>query len=374
MISPEQFISFLEHIRIDFAAGVPDSTFKQLIQCFYHETGNVKHINCSNECEAMAVCAGYHLATGKVPIVYMQNSGFGKIVNPYSSLTAKEAYSIPFIALIGWRGEPGVKDEPQHKMMGRITPDLLKTLEIKYSCLSSENWQNQLSDAKDYCLKNSVGYAFLIKKDLFESVKSIKDKPKNTLPLREQVIEAVVKNAPTNSIFVSSTGKASRELYEIRDKLKMNHQNDFYTIGSMGCASAIALGITQGINDRPVIIIDGDGAAIMQAGTFAALGKYGQNKSITHIIIDNGLHESTGGQPTLSENIDFEQISKSCNYQKSVSVDSIEALSELLKTWDDALRLIVVKTGPGSRADLGRPKTTPVQNKKAFMEFIRNNE
>lgn len=374
MIDPEKFVSFLVEKGADLFAGVPDSTFKGLTTYLNTSGNNFKHLSASNECEAVGIACGYHLGTGKIPIVYMQNSGFGKTVNPYTSLASKDVYSIPVLMIIGWRGEPGKKDEPQHKMMGRITQDLLKVLEIENCELDIEHWQEQTGSALKYCSQNSRPFALIVKSETFSDPCTEKKKPENPLPLREDILEKIVATAPDESLFISTTGKTSRELFEIRKRLNMTHNTDFYTVGSMGCASSIALGVSCGEHNRPVFIIDGDGAALMQMGTFAALGKHGQNRKITHIIIDNQAHESTGGQPTLSSTVSFEGVAKNCGYKFVYSASSIEdvekIIPELAKNND--LKLLVVKSRKGSRPDLGRPTTTPVENKINFMNCIKN--
>ncbi|HSW60706.1 MAG TPA: phosphonopyruvate decarboxylase [bacterium] len=374
MIDPEKFISFLAEKGTDLFTGVPDSTFKGLTTLINTTNGSFRHLAASNECEAVGIACGYHLATGKIPVVYMQNSGFGKTVNPYTSLASKDVYSIPVLMIIGWRGEPGKKDEPQHKMMGRITKDLLNVLEIENCELDIEHWQEQTDIALKYCKANSRPFAIIVKSEIFSEPCIEKKKSENPLPLREEILEKIVAAAPADSLFISTTGKTSRELFEIREKFKLPHDTDFYTVGSMGCASSIALGVATGDHGKPVFIIDGDGAALMQMGTFAALGKHGQNRNITHIIIDNQAHESTGGQPTLSSTVSFEGVAKNCGYKFVYSASSIaeveKNISELIK--NNELKLLVVRSKKGSRTDLGRPTTTPVENKTNFMNCIKN--
>ncbi len=374
MINPECFVSFLIEKGSDFFSGVPDSTFKGLTTYLNLDGNKFKHLSASNECEAVGIACGYHLATGKVPVVYMQNSGFGKTVNPHTSLASKDVYSIPMLMIIGWRGEPGKKDEPQHKMMGRITKDMLKVLEIESCELDFENWQNQINSALNYSKANSCPFAIILKSGMFSEPCVEKRKAGNLLPLREEILEKIVVAAPPKALFISTTGKTSRELFEIRKRLNMVHDTDFYTVGSMGCASSIALGVATGDHGNPVFIIDGDGAALMQMGTFAALGKHGQNRNITHIIIDNQAHESTGGQPTLSSAISFEGVAENCGYKFVCSASSIEEVEKAIPklTENNELKILVVKSRKGSRPDLGRPTSTPVENKINFMNCIKN--
>jgi len=374
MIKPEEFIDFLIKNKTCFFSGVPDSTFKGLTTCFDAGSENFVHLNASNECEAVGIAAGYHLSTGMIPAVYMQNSGLGKIVNPYTSMAAKEVYSIPLLFLIGWRGEPGKKDEPQHKLMGRITENLLETLEIEHKILDESLWETQLTTALKYCKENNRPYALVIKKGLFSSAETVHQEKASSFMLREEILKVILKVAPKNALFVSTTGKTSREIFEIRENSKTSHDNDFYTVGSMGCASSIALGVSYGQHENPVFIVDGDGAALMQAGTFAALGNHGKNKNITHILIDNCVHESTGAQKTLSKTVFFEGIAKSCGYKTVASAITKEEIVNSLSDFGkfSGLKLLVIKSSPGSRSDLGRPTTTPIENKDNFMKAIKN--
>jgi phosphonopyruvate decarboxylase len=374
MIKPEEFIDFLIKNKTCFFSGVPDSTFKGLTTCFDAGSEKFIHLNASNECEAVGIGSGYHLSTGMIPAIYMQNSGLGKIVNPYTSMAAKEVYSIPLLFLVGWRGEPGKKDEPQHKLMGRITGKLLETLEIKYEILDESLWKEQLATALKYCKENNRPYALIIKKGTFSSADTVNQKKTSDFMLREEILKIILKTAPKNALFISTTGKTSREIFEIRENSETSHENDFYTVGSMGCASSIALGVSYGHHKKPVFIVDGDGAALMQAGTFAALGNHGKNKDITHILIDNGVHESTGAQKTLSNTVSFEGIAKNCGYKTVASATTkeeiVNSLSDFRKL--SGLKLLVIKSSSGSRPDLGRPTTTPIENKNNFMKAIQN--
>jgi len=373
MISPKDFADQLLNLGLDTATGVPDSTFKGLISYFGHDNSGFRHIIAVNECEASGIAAGYHLVSKKPAIVYMQNSGFGKTVNPYTSLASRDVYSIPLLFLIGWRGEPGIKDEPQHKMMGRITTDLLETLEISYSVIDEDNWKSELTKAASFLNTKSEPYAIVIKKGLFEDFSA---NPKNESPYtltREEAVELIAEKANSDAVFISTTGKASRELFEIRERQEKSHKTDFYTVGSMGCASSIAFGVGLGNREKDIYIIDGDAAALMQMGTFATVGHYGNNR-IKHILIDNNVNDSTGGQPTLSSTVDFEKIASACGYKYTNTVETKEELLASLKDVDskNELSLLIVKCAKGSRKNLGRPTTTPIENKIAFMENIND--
>lgn len=367
MISPELFSARLVELGFDTAVGVPDSTFKGLIS--YISTQNqFNHVIASNECEASAIAAGYYLAHQKPAVIYMQNSGFCKTLNPYTSLLADEVYGIPALMMVGWRGEPGKKDEPQHKMMGRIMIELFKTSELEYAVLSESLWENQLAQARKYIETQKQPYVIVVPKGLFDDFQIPGNATSSTLK-REQVIEIIVKNASKEAVFISTTGKTSRELFEIRERRGEGHGPDFYTVGSMGCASSIAFGVGLGDSSKPIYILDGDGAALMQLGSMATIGHY-KNNRLKHIIIDNNAHESTGGQPTVSQGVDFARIAEACGYENVCTVDNERDLNACLQELENngKLSLLVVNVKKGSRKDLGRPTTTPKENRDAFIQ------
>lgn len=374
MIQPQFIYELFAKQRIDFYAGVPDSLLKDF--CAYvtdHAPAN-QHLICANEGNALAVAAGYHLGTGKIAIVYMQNSGLGNAVNPLASLVDKEIYSIPVLLLIGWRGKPGVKDEPQHSKQGRITLDLLKTLEIPFSIFSGDQleMENTVSTAVSYMQQQQAPYAIVVPPDIFERY-DLQTKRIISLPLRrEEALKSILSFISTEDIIISTTGKASREVFELRESLHQSHQQDFLTVGSMGHASSIALGIALQKPARTVYGLDGDGAALMHLGALSTIGKI-KPANFKHIIINNFAHESVGGQPTAADSVDFPALAKACGYQQSWSVQTAEELRmvlELVKNSPGPV-LLEVKVNLDSRSNLGRPTRTPQQNKEEFMQFIR---
>ncbi len=371
MISVVDFSKKLSSLGFDTAIGVPDSTFKGLIS--YFSSQNVfKHVIASNECEAAAIASGYYLAHRKPALVYMQNSGFCKTLNPYTSLLSADVYSIPALLLVGWRGEPGKKDEPQHKMMGRIMLDLFNVLELEYTILEENQWEAQLLKARDYFKENDRPYIIAIPKGLFADFKIPGLTKTSAVLTREQALNVIVENTSPDVVFIGTTGKTSRELFEIREQRNQSHAADFYTVGSMGCASAIAFGVGLADSQRKIYILDGDGAALMQLGTMATFGYY-KNPRLKHILLDNNSHESTGGQPTVSDSVDFPQIGKACGYQYAASVENEEQLKEALQDLETngKLSLLVIKVKKGARPDLGRPTTTPRENRDAFIRNFR---
>ena len=372
MLDPQQFLKSIRKQGVAFTTGVPDSLLKDFCSVITDEGAD---IIAANEGGAIALAMGHHLATGKIPLVYMQNSGFGNCVNPLTSLADSDVYSIPMLMMIGWRGEPGVKDEPQHVKQGRISEELLQTMEIDYAVLSGDmaEAEEQLNKAFEVMRKTNAPYALLVKKGIFDKYK-LQTKVENPYTInREAVIEWMLQKMEDEAVVVSTTGKSSREVFEIRAKHNMGHGKDFLTVGGMGHASQIALGIALSKKDRPVYCLDGDGATIMHMGAGAIIGNEPSN-NYKHILINNGCHESVGGQATVGFTIDFQKIAEASGYKQTWIVTDMD---ELPGVWDsfqkaDGPVMLEVRTTEASRADLGRPTTTPVQNKEAFMKNLGN--
>jgi len=373
MVTCEQLFGIFKKNGFTFFSGVPDSTFKDWMK-FLQDEESLTNIIAVNECEATAICAGYHLATGKTGVVYMQNSGEGKTINPLTSLCDPEVYSIPVLLMIGWRGEPKKKDEPQHKKMGRVMIPLLKTLEINHIVLEDdvEKIERDIRKAKEELSKNNAPFAIIIRKGLIEKYEQKKERMQDLELTREDALKEIVDKLNKNDIVVSTTGKTSRELFEYREEKTQGHGNDFYTVGSMGCASSIALGVALEKKDRNVFVFDGDGAFLMQMGTAATIGKYAP-ENLFHVVFDNESHDSTGGQPTVSGNTDFQKIASACGYNNTEEVsqkkDLVEKFEKLKMQRGPSLLLVRVKRG--ARKDLGRPTTTPKENKQSFMKSLK---
>ena len=365
---------FIKTLNADFFAGVPDSQLKALCNYLIYTYGvnGTNHIIAANEGNAVGLAAGYHLATGKTPVVYMQNSGEGNVINPVASLMNDKVYGIPCIFVIGWRGEPGVHDEPQHIYQGEVTCKLLEVMDIQYMILSKDTSIEEVRNKmKEFIglLKNGKQVAFVVRKGAFEFDGKVKYENSNTM-LREEIIRHIVAVSKEDTI-VSTTGKASRELFEIREANHEGHGYDFLTVGSMGHSSSIALEIAIQKPDKKIWIIDGDGAALMHMGAMAVLGA-NKPKNIIHILINNGAHETVGGQPTVMANVDIKKVAEGCGYPNVVSVDSFEKLDKALFNAKNKneLSLIEVKCAMGARDDLGRPTTTAKENKNAFMSTL----
>lgn len=374
MVRPEFFVNTLKEHGIDFYAGVPDSLLKNICAYITDNLPAEQNIIAANEGGAMGIAAGYHLATGKVPVVYMQNSGEGNIINPLASLTDKEVYNIPVLLVIGWRGRPGVKDEPQHVKQGKVTTGLLNVMGINYAILPKDEAEaaTQIKIAVDYMKATKECYALVIEKDTFDAYK-LQNVEKNDLTItREEAIQKVAASIEDFACIVSTTGMISRELFEARTAWNQGHERDFLTVGSMGHASQIALGIALQKPERKVYCFDGDGASLMHMGNMAITASM-SCRNYVHVVFNNGAHDSVGGQPTVGLKIDLCGVAKAVGYKATYSVDSMEQLEAVLPEVKSAEGpvLLQVCVKKGNRKDLGRPTTTPVQNKEALMEFLQ---
>lgn len=370
MIRPSFFYETLQGFGIDFYAGVPDSLLKNICAYISDHSDSRHNIITANEGAAIGLAAGYHLATGKAGVVYMQNSGEGNAINPLASLTDPEVYNIPVLLVIGWRGRPGVHDEPQHVKQGKITTPLLDVMGISYEVLSKDEDQaaTQIAKAAQALARNEV-YALVIEKDTFDEYK-LQNVESNDLTLtREEAIQTIASVIGPKDIIVSTTGMISRELFEARTAWGQGHERDFLTVGSMGHASQIALGIALQKQDRNVWCFDGDGATIMHMGSLAIVANKKPSNYI-HVVFNNGAHDSVGGQPTVGLKINLPAIAKAVGYTDALSVSTKEELIKHLSV-KNGPTLIEVRVKKGNRKDLGRPTTTPVENKKALMDFLK---
>ena len=366
---------FVQIIDADFYTGVPDSQLKALCNYLMEKYGidPLHHIIAANEGNCTALAAGYHLATGKVPVVYMQNSGEGNIINPLASLTDPDVYNIPILLVIGWRGKPGLHDEPQHIKQGKVTTDLLNVMGINYTILSKEEDKaaSQIKQAVDYMQTTKQCYALIIEKDTFDAY-TLQYIEKNVFALsREEAIQTVAAALGNMDVIVSTTGMISRELFEYRTAMNEGHERDFLTVGSMGHASQIALGIALEKSDRNIWCFDGDGATIMHMGSMAIVAQNAP-KNYIHVVFNNGAHDSVGGQPTVGLDINLPVIAKSIGYKSVYSVSTKEELQHQLSNLGNAPVFLEIKVKKGNRKDLGRPTTSPIENKEALMTFLKS--
>lgn len=371
-----QFMGLLARLGVEFFVGVPDSQLKAFINQLMTTLGidSQRHIIAANEGNAAAVAAGYYLATGKVACVYLQNSGLGNIFNPVTSLLSEKVYQIPCVYVIGWRGKPNVPDEPQHRHQGEITLETLDLLGITHAVINKETTVRELEVRTEgflEVLSSGRSIAFVIDKGGLSSEVSLSFNNKYSAR-REDIIELIVKHAK-NDIIIATTGKTSRELFEIREKENQSHERDFLALGSMGHSSSIALGIALAKKEKRIWCIDGDGAALMHMGAMAVIGAFAPPNYV-HIVINNEAHESVGGQPTVSGEIDFCTIAQGCNYHSVQKANTLEEFESILSCLDNLQGpvFIEVKAAIGSRSNLGRPTISPTQTKEAFMRNIRS--
>ena len=359
----------------EFYTGVPDSQLKALCNYLMDRYGidPQHHVIAANEGNAMGLAAGYHLATGKVPVVYMQNSGEGNVINPLASLVNDRVYAIPMLLIIGGRGEPGVHDEPQHIYQGEVTVRLMEDMDVDTFIIGKDTTEQEIDEAMERfrgVFRQGRQAAFIVRKGAL----SYEGKPDyhNDFTLnREEVIQHIAAASGTDPI-VSTTGKISRELFETRTANGEGHQHDFLTVGSMGHCSMIALGVALQKPQQRIWCIDGDGAVLMHMGAMAVIGS-NHPENLIHVVINNNAHETVGGLPTVAGDMNMVAAAKACGYPYAESVDTMDELDRALQESKDreALSLIEVRCALGAREDLGRPTTTALENKEHFMEYLK---
>lgn len=365
--------SLLRAQGLRFFAGVPDSLLKDFCAFVDDNAEDDEHVITANEGNAVALASGHYLATGRPALVYMQNSGFGNAVNPLLSLADPEVYSVPMLLMVGWRGEPDGKDEPQHVKQGRVMTELLDAMEIPWFELRAETRDPTavIDEACRRMTERSMPVALLVRKGTFEEYEP-RENVVTTFPMnREGAVQCIVDMLEDDDVIVSTTGKSSRELYEYREERGEGHGNDFLTVGSMGHASSIAMGVARARSERKVICVDGDGSVLMHMGALAVIGQSGV-PNFLHVVVNNGAHDSVGGQATVGFEIDIPAVAKACGYREVVSVSDAKDVKEAVARLHGLKGpvLLEVKVNKGARSDLGRPKTTPAENRDAFMKRL----
>jgi phosphonopyruvate decarboxylase len=369
MINTEEFFSYLKKKDLDFFVGVPDSLLKNICACIKMSSDESNNIIAANEGNAIGIASGYHISTGKFGVVYMQNSGQGNAVNPLLSLVDEDVYRIPMLLLIGWRGEPGVKDEPQHVKQGKVTLSLLETMGIDYLILE-DDYKTQIDYCYKYMSENSKPVALIVRKGSFSEYKISKPDSEYTM-LREEALDGIISNIGSDAFVVSTTGKTSREIFEIRERRNEGHEHDFLTVGSMGHTASIALGMSLG-TEKDVFCVDGDGSFIMHMGGMGIAAKYAK-ENYKYILINNGVHESVGGQPTVGFDIDIKSILFACGFKNVYTASTKNEVEQGIdKLKREKLGALIIYTKQGSRDDLGRPTITPEQNKINMMKIFGN--
>ncbi|MDA8720016.1 phosphonopyruvate decarboxylase [bacterium] len=375
MLDPKEFYNFLNSIGINFFTGVPDSLLKSFCGFVADNADTQHHVIAANEGGAVATGIGYHLATGNVPMIYMQNSGLGNAINPLISLADREVYSIPMIILIGWRGEPDFHDEPQHIKQGKIMLSMIDSMKLPCKILTG-NFDEDKEIVRlltKEAIRNQTPVFLVARKGLFKpyqfSSQEQFDQIDN-LPTRENLIIEILKALPKDTLVVSTTGMASREIYEIRDSNQAGHHLDFLTVGGMGHASQIAFGLSLHTDKKNIVCIDGDGAALMHLGSMAISGQFAK-ENFKHILLNNGAHDSVGGQPTVGFKIDFNNIANSFGYKciENEGNDVTILIKKIINAQGPVF--LELKSSLGSRKDLGRPSSTPQENKMLFMQNFK---
>ena len=372
-INPIVFYNEIAKYGVELFTGVPDSLLKEFCLCVDEQMSKNAHIITANEGNAIGIAAGHYLAKKSIPLVYMQNSGLGNAINPLLSLCDPEVYSIPMLLMIGWRGEPGVKDEPQHVKQGMIQIELMKTLGIPFEIISKNDLNYKLKTSK--CIEAAKSEnrptALLIKKGTFDKYNTDSSGTKEQRIKREEALEIILDNLDGNTIVVSTTGKTSREIFEIREKSAQTHEQDFLTVGSMGHCSSIALGIALIKPHRNVVCIDGDGAMLMHLGSLTSVASLKPN-NFRHILMNNEVHESVGGQETAAKDVDLSAVVKAMGTDKMFQAESLSEIKSIIAEFLSCPgpSFLEIKIHPGSRGDLGRPTIRPADNKENFMKFL----
>lgn len=369
MIGSAEFVSLLQDLDVEFYTGVPDSLLKSVCAYIQSAVAPDKHVITANEGNAVALAIGRYLATGKFGLVYLQNSGLGNAINPLVSLADPDVYSIPMCLLVGWRGEPGVKDEPQHVKQGRISQKQLETLEIPYEILDgASSWQSQVRDMLRTMREQSRPVALLARSGTFaDSNVQLPQDPRYRLS-REAAIASILNRIGPDVLVVASTGHISREVYEIRIASGQEAIHDFLTVGGMGHTASIALGLSLARQDRRILCLDGDGSLIMHMGMLPIIGTLSP-PNLVHVVMNNGAHDSVGGQPTVGFNMDVVAAARACGYRAAWCASSLDELETGIShaLGQPGPLLLDVRVAKGARKGLGRPKSTPAQNKHSFM-------
>lgn len=377
MVSPQTFLKSLQDNGIDFFTGVPDSLLADFCACVTENVAAGSHVIAANEGGAVGLAIGHYLATKKSGLVYLQNSGLGNTVNPILSLADPMVYSIPMMLVIGWRGQEGVPDEPQHKKQGAITTQLLDTMHIPYFVLPDNDDEAivMIQTATEKMIERNAPIAIVVRDKTFSKYSKQSSSQETSQLTREEALRLVMESIPADTAIVSTTGKLSRELFELREARREDHAHDFLTVGGMGHASQIALGIALSKPEKEVYCFDGDGAAIMHLGSWGVIGQTAP-KNFKHIVFNNGAHDSVGGQKTAADMMSFPEIAKACGYNEAFCIESVEELSGALQKLQNGVgpTLLEIKIKTGARSDLGRPTRTPIENKNDFMEFLQNHE
>ena len=375
MIEPGQFVDHLRGLGVAMYTGVPDSLLKHLNTHIMAELPRDQHVIAANEGAAVAIAMGHYLRTGTPAVVYLQNSGIGNTVNPLLSLADPDVYGTPMVVIVGWRGQPGVRDEPQHVKQGRVMGTLLDALGLPWTVLPHEPAaaETTMTEAVKTAVEAETPYVVLVEKGTFaEPTSSVSEELiVQHLPTREDALVAMADAVGTDAIIVSTTGMLSRELFEYRERTGQPGERDFLTVGGMGHASSIALGIAKREPEREVWCFDGDGALLMHLGSLAVIADHAP-PTYLHVVFNNGVHDSVGGQPTSVGIVDIPATARALGYRYAASTGDIERIPDLVADLRGhrGPSLLELKVRPGNRPGIGRPTRTPAESKRAFMKAL----
>lgn len=377
MIAPSEYYSLLKESEIEFFTGVPDSVTKELCNFLQAHVDSGHHVIAANEGAAVALAAGWHLASGSTGMVYMQNSGLGNALNPLLSMASRTVYQIPMLLLIGWRGEGGIRDEAQHLLQGAITRQILDLAGIPNKVLppSRDECVQTMRGASAYLKEYRAPFAILVRNGTFESMTEQKEKCSGLGLTRLGALKLIRDTARGDAAFVATTGYCSRELYELTQHEPKVPAREFLNVGAMGHGSQIALGIAVRQPDRPIWMLDGDGAAIMHMGAFATIGKHA-GRNFVHVLFNNQMHESVGGQPTAANVVDFPNLARSCGYKWATTITSESELQHWIGVANDSQGpgLMDIRQVSRHLGKLGRPNEDFASRKRSFMDFLLSNK
>ncbi len=375
MIDPARILERLTELGVDLYTGVPDSLLKEFGRHVVAAVPRGRHIIAANEGASVGIALGHYLRTGRPALVYLQNSGFGNAVNPLLSLADREVYGIPMLLLIGWRGQPGVKDEPQHVKQGRVMTAMLDAMELPWGVLPTDpdEADRLLTSAVERAEADQTPFAILVEKDAFSPSAAPTSQPDTPdLSSREEALQRLAEAVGDDAIVVSTTGMLSRELFEHRETTGRSGARDFLTVGGMGHASAIALGIAKREPEREVWCFDGDGALLMHLGGLAVIADHAP-RNYLHVVFNNGVHDSVGGQPTSIGVVDIPAIARAAGYRSAARLSDLAdlpaAVADMRGSGGPAL--LELRVRPGNRPGIGRPTRTPAESKRTFMDAIR---
>lgn len=377
MIDPARFVAHLAELGVSMYTGVPDSLLKSFGKHVHDALPREQHVIAANEGAAVGLALGHHLRTREVAAVYLQNSGFGNTINPLLSLADPDVYGVPMLVIVGWRGQPGVKDEPQHVKQGRVMTALLDALELPWAVLPHEpdDAEQVVERAVAAAIDGNTPSFLLVAKDTFGPAPAVDGASAGTegtaYPSREEALTALVEALGDGPVLVSTTGMLSRELFELRERTGTDASRDFLTVGGMGHASSIALGVALREPGREVWCLDGDGALLMHAGSLAVIADHAPENYL-HVVFNNGVHDSVGGQPTSIDRVDIPAAAQAMGYRHAAATSDLSTLPEQVAQLRQrgGPSLLELRVRPGNRPDIGRPTRTPAESKRAFMAAL----